>query len=325
MGNRRASSILGFALLGIGSLCLVFSVAFTSIILVFIGLVLTFSGGSLLFIELGISLAQLEHLRPPNPSQQSPKTRRRPSTLISYTLAIIGILSLGLAVAESSTILAFIGLGLTFWGAILLFIRPQGYVRSDLMDSTALSSLKTIDRVMVDQGFTEKGVYLPAHNPEKAVVFVPSEPFGRIPRAEELEGQTFVKNPRGIAMVPPGLALANLFEKELGVNLAECSLESLRERLPKVLIEDLEMVEDFDMQINGDVVRFKLVGSVYSDFCSQLRGLTKVSCSLGCPICSAMACVLTMATGRPVSFEADKFSPDARTIETSYRILEQEA
>jgi len=255
-------------------------------------------------------------------SQKTVHKRRPSSTIVGYVLVGIGGVSLVSAAVLTSTILTFTGLGLVFWGAILLFIRPQKYVQSDLMNSTALSSLRTIDRVMVDLGYTEKGVYIPAGNPEKAVVFVPSEPFTRIPKAREIEHQTFIKNPKGIAMIPPGLALANLIERGLGVNLSKCALETLRDRLPKLLIEDLEMVQDFEMQIDGNNVRFKFVESIYRDFCNQLRGSTRVSCALGCPICSAMACILTMTTGKPVSFEEDKYSTDGRILESSYRILE---
>jgi len=143
------------------------------------------------------------------------------SALIGYGLAGFGVLSLILSVAFTSTVVAFIGLGLTFWGALLLFIRPRHYVRSDLMDSTALSSLASIDRVITSLGYTQKGVYIPVSNPEKAVVFIPSHPLNKIPTMEQVERKTFVKDPEGIAMVPPGLALANLFERELGVKFSE--------------------------------------------------------------------------------------------------------
>ena len=247
---------------------------------------------------------------------------RQQSTISGYALVAAGALSLAISVYSSSTILAFIGLGLTFWGALLLFARPHTYVRSDLMDSTALSSLRTIDRVMTSLGYLEKGIYIPGGNPERAVVFVPSEPFARIPKAKEIEGQLFINDPKGIAMVPPGLALANLIEKELGLDLKECSLETLSQQLPKLLIEDLEMAKDFEMHVEGDEVRFKMDESIYSDFCHNLKDSTRVCAGLGCPICSAMACILAIATGKPVSFEGDKFSTDANSLESYYRILE---
>ena len=267
-------------------------------------------------------LAKMKELEKNNLRAKSHRKRRQPSTIAGYTMIATGILSLAFSVYASSTILVFMGLGLTFWGALLLFIRPQKYVRSVLMDSTALSSLRTIDRIMTDLGYLEKGIYIPRGNPERAVVFVPSEPFGRIPKAKEIEDQTFIKNPKGIAMVPPGLALANLIEKELGVDLRKCSLEALSERLPKLLIEDLEMAQNFEMHVNGDEVRFKFDESIYSDFCHKLSISTRVCAGLGCPICSAMACVLAISTGRPVSFEGDKYSADGKSLESTYRILE---
>jgi hypothetical protein len=269
--------------------------------------------------ELLVEMKQLEEV---NLHPAARIRRRVPSTIAGYSMFMVGILALASSAYFSSTILAFIGLGLTFWGALLLFIRPQKYVRSDLMDSTALSSLRTIDRVITSLGYLEKGIYIPGANPEKAVVFVPAEPFSRIPSAQEIGDQTFIRKPKGIAMVPPGLALANLIGGKLGVEFRKCSLETLRERLPKLLIEDLEIVQDLDMRLDGDQVRFKFVESIYSDFCQQLSSSTRVCSGLGCPICSAMACVLAISTNKPVLFEKDEYSSDRKTIESSYRILE---
>lgn len=254
-------------------------------------------------------------------TQISKRRHRSSSSLIGSGLAGFGGLSLILAVVFTSTVLAFIGLGLTFWGALLLFIRPRHYVRSDLMDSTALSSLTTIDRMITSLGYTQKGVYIPVSNPEKAVVFIPSQPLRKIPKIELVEKQTFVKDPEGIAMVPPGLALANLFERELGVKFTDWSLREMSERLPKLLIEDLEMVQDCTVNIDGDHVSFRFVESVYSEFCSKLRDSTKICSTLGCPMCSAMACVLAEVSHRPVEFDKDKYSTDGGTVESSYHIL----
>jgi hypothetical protein len=246
---------------------------------------------------------------------------RSSSTFIGYGLAGFGGLSLILAVVFTSTVLAFIGLGLTFWGALLLFIRPRHYVRSDLMDSTALSSLTTIDRMITSLGYTQKGVYIPVDNSEKTVVFIPSQPLKKIPKLEQVGKQTFLKDPEGIAMVPPGLALANLFERELKVKFSDLSLQEMSDRLPKLLIENLEMVQDCTIKIDGDYVMFTFVESVYSEFCSKLRASTKVCASLGCPMCSAMACVLAQVTHRPVEFDKDKYTTDGGTVESSYHIL----
>jgi len=254
-------------------------------------------------------------------AQTSKARHRSSSSLIGYSLGGVGGLSLVSAVVFTSTVLAFIGLGLTFWGALLLFIRPRHYVRSDLMDSTALSSLTTIDRMITSLGYTQKGVYIPVDNAEKAVVFIPAQPLKKIPNLDLVGKQTFLKDPEGIAMVPPGLALANLFERELKVKFSDWSLEKMAEQLPKLLIENLEMVQDCTIKIDGDKVNFTFVESVYSEFCNKLRSTTKVCSSLGCPMCSAMACVLAEVTHRPVEFDKDKYTTDGGTVESSYHIL----
>jgi hypothetical protein len=264
---------------------------------------------------------ELEKMQANVGTQISKRRHRSSSSLIGSGLAGSGALSLILAVVFTSTILAFLGLGLTFMGALSLFIRPRRYIRSDVMDSTALSSLKTIDRVITGLGYNEKGIYIPVGNPEKTIVFVPSHPLKQIPKAAQVENQTFVKNPEGITIVPPGMALANLFEKELGVKFSEWSLEKMTERLPKLLIEDLEMVQDCTIKTEGDRVSFRFVESVFSEFCGELKGTTKVCGSLGCPMCSAMACVLAEVSHRPVEFDKDKYSTDGGTVESSYIIL----
>jgi len=270
--------------------------------------------------ELVAKIEQLEKEKE-NLRSQVWKERKLPSMLAGYGLGGVGGIALILSVVYTSTVLAFIGLGLLFWGALLLFIRPRKYVRADLMDSTALSSLETVDRVVRSLGYTQKGVYIPVSNPEKAVAFIPSHPNSRIPTGEEIEKQTFVTDPEGIAMIPPGLALANLFERELGIRFNKATLQDLVEKLPKLLVEDLEMVQDCDIKIDGNNVRFRFKESIYTDFCNRLRATTKVCSSLGCPLCSAIACVLAQVSGRPVEFDKDNYSSDGRTVESSYNIL----
>lgn len=263
---------------------------------------------------------ELDKDREPLRIEANKGVRRSPG-VAGLVMAGVGTVSLILSLMLTSTVLAFVGLGLAFWGALLLFIRPRGYVRSDLMDSAALSSLRSIDRVITELGHKEKGIYIPARDPKKTVVFIPSGPLDRIPRPEEIENQTFVNDPKGIALVPPGLALANLAEREIG-DLSKWRLENLNDPLRKVLVDDLEMVQDFEMQVNGNNVRFRFVEPVYSGFCRKLKGSTAVCSSLGCPFCSAMACLVAQVSGRPVEFDRDNCSVDGRTVESAYHILQ---
>jgi hypothetical protein len=122
-------------------------------------------------------------------------------------------------------------------------------------------------------------------------------------------------------VAPPGLALSNLIEKKLHFDLRNCGVETLAEALPKVLVEDLEIVQDVEIEVAGDSVRVNLVDSIYADFCRELRDNQR-PCGLGCPMCSAMACLLTIATGKPVLFEEDReLGADGKTTQSNYRLI----
>jgi len=213
---------------------------------------------------------------------------------------------------------------LTFWGAVLLFVRPQKYVRSDLMNSTALSSVKAVDRFIVRLGYTEKGVYLPTGSQDGAIAFIPAQPLrkGALPSVEEIESRP-IGGANGVAVVPPGLGLASLIEQRLGRRFGEFTLERLRDRLPKVLTEDLEITDDFEMQVEKNTITMKLTASIYTDFCGKLKDCKRVCSALGCPMCSAMACVLAETTRKPVIFQEDREEPDTRIMYSTYKILDE--
>jgi amino acid permease len=61
-----------------------------------------------------------------------PKRQLKLITIICATLIILGALSLAISITYESQTLAFIGLGLLFWGAILLFIQPEKYIKKVL-------------------------------------------------------------------------------------------------------------------------------------------------------------------------------------------------
>ena len=249
------------------------------------------------------------------------QTQRRNTTLVGSLLLGIGLTVLAASVVLSSTILAFIGLGLTLWGTLAFFIQPKAYVSSDLMGATAISSLKTIDNMLLAMGYREKGVYIRAHDSDKAVVFLPSEPFSTIPQVSELGNEAaFLNDPAGVLVPPPGSALAALIEKKLGFKVKNCGVEVLAEALPKVLVEDLEIVKDVEIEVKDDYVKVKLYDSIYANFCYEVRETSR-RCALGCPMCSALANILAVATGKPVVYEEESESDDKKITESLYHLI----
>jgi len=249
------------------------------------------------------------------------KQRVEPSKIIASSLLAIGALALISSIAFFSSILAFIGLGLTFWGALFLFIRPVAYVKAKLLDSTTVSSLIAIDKILSEEACQGKGLHL-APKYKDGMVFIPANNEVAMPSADEIAGgKVFFENPQGVFLLSPGYGLTKLFEKELGVDFSKVDLNYLQKNLPKLLIEDLEVVEDFSINVDGEFVEVKMVGAVYQDLCREVKKLNNICLHIGCPICSAIGCALAKVTGNPVVFEGDKLSSDGKEIQARYRVI----
>lgn len=109
--------------------------------------------------------------------------------IIKYVMLFLGAASLIVSILYTSSILAFIGLGLTFWGALLLYIKPERYVRIDLLNSTTLSTLTTINQLIKESNPKGKAIYLPPRRLEEiktGKAFIPYKKEIHIPPPEEV-------------------------------------------------------------------------------------------------------------------------------------------
>lgn len=244
---------------------------------------------------------------------------------IGLSFLFSGIILIGLSIIHESTILMFISLALTFWGSLLLYVRPKQSVKSILLDSTTLSSLEALDQLINALEHKGKAIYLPPRSLEELKggrVFIPKNDVTTVPLIEnEKEQHVFTRNPNGILLTPPGVELANLFEEELGKNFAEVSPEYLAENLPKVFIEDLEIAKNCEISINKDLVTAKITGVIHDSLCKTLYAKSTICNTIGCPFSSAIACALTRSTGKPVVIEEHSFWERYKVVQVKYRIL----
>ena len=249
-----------------------------------------------------------------------------PKKYVCFILISGGLIALAFSINYASSILAFIGLSLVFWGGLLLYISPSNYVKSELLTSI-LSSVMNIDKVIKEKKLEGKGIYLPPKYlkaPESSIVFVPSKRDAPLPRPEEVsEEDLFSKNPKGLYLIPPGLSLSQLFEKTLGTTFTRTDLKFLQKNLPKLFIEDLEITEDLNIQTEDDIITVELIRNIFIDVCRESAKLEKIHESIGCPLCSAIACALAKATGKPITIEKEEQTKDGRTNKIQYRIMQE--
>jgi hypothetical protein len=233
----------------------------------------------------------------------------------------VGTLSLVSAVLTGSQILAFMGLGLAFWGALFFFIMPTKYVQGRLLGGAAISSYQTIDRIINDLKFKGHGYYIPpypknAYLPDhlkglkEMIVFVPAENDVQTPPIEETaKGKFLLNNSKGILIAPPGGGLLGEIEKDLKIDFNNMELNNLCEVLPRFILNNLSLAKDMEMNLEENQVNIKILDSIYKDLYSNEANLKSV-CILGCPIISAAACALAKATGKSVTVQELQVLPN---------------
>jgi len=248
----------------------------------------------------------------------------RTNRIIAFLTLLSGIALLALSAFYTSLISAVIGLALTFWGSILLYITPTKHVPLALLNAVAFPNLANIENLLTDSNLNAKGVYLPPKylkDFESSLVFIPSEPEKGLPKPGELdEDKLFSKNPKGLILTPPGLTLSKLFEKELGVSFTRTDLNYLKGRLTKLLVEDMEITDDAKIETENDSVTVEIKNHVLSEICRETRTLPRTHASVGCVLSSAIACALAKATGNPVTIEKEEQSELEKTTRIRYRI-----
>jgi len=262
---------------------------------------------------------------------------------ISAIMLVGGLVVLLVSGFRGSSTLAFIGLGLAFWGALLLYIRPEGYTRKELLNAVTLPPLATLNEMIQELNYRGEALYLPPKyfaNPESTRVYISKQKVATLPMPEliqKYETQHFVKNPEGLLLTPPGAELANIFEKKLGISFVRVDLEYLQRKMPK-LFEDLEIADNLEIEILAKTVaakarpfsllqteryavQVKITDPICKEVCEEPNRLTYICDRIGGPVCSAIGCALAKATGAPVIIESVQTSEDGKTVQTTYGIL----
>jgi hypothetical protein len=255
------------------------------------------------------------------------------SSRISVLFLISGIMSLIFSIPSESQILALIGLGLTFWAALFLLIKPVKLVGGSLLYSAAVSTYLTTDRIIKSLKNKGKIYYIPPYPKDvylphylkalkEVVVFVSVENDGEMPPIEEIaKGKFMSEKPKGVFLAPPGSGLLTQIEEEFHVDFTKMDLNELCTLMPSFILQDLNLAKEMEMKPKKNQVHLRIFDSLYKNLYNVQTNLKSVNL-LGCPIASAVACALAKTSGKTATIQKLQVSPDGLTIEVWYRIVQ---
>jgi len=258
---------------------------------------------------------------------------------IGITMVVLGVAALIASIVENSEIPAFIGLGLTFWGAILLYIQDQDYTPTKILDASVTPTLETLNETIKAFGYEGSPVYLPPKylkNLQDTKIFIPKQKGTTYPTPDQTQTDTLlIADPEGLLLTPPGADLVKLFEQTLATNFTLANLEYLQQNLPNLLIENLEIATK--LEIEGPTTSQSLNSKNAQDgtetthlnvtiATTPYRTLTKDQHlnSIGSPLTSAIACALAKATGQLVTITKQQTNQNGTETTIEFQLQKTE-
>jgi hypothetical protein len=238
-------------------------------------------------------------------------------------LLVAGAVLLFLSTIFVSSIFAFIGLGLIFWGLIFPYIRTEEYARKSLLDSTLHSQSALLNQMFKRLQYEGKAVYLPPKyfaDSDTVRVFVPMEKdlsqISELANMQEHEVDSSV-DASGFLLIPPGAELAKLFERILGTNFTRMNLKNIKSKISELLVDELEIAGKIEMRILNNDVFLKLENYRFYSLIEE----AEPELALGSILSSAIACAITKASGNPLRIEKQQISEIDHCLILNYRLL----
>jgi hypothetical protein len=270
--------------------------------------------------------------------------KRDSRTAVAAVLLLMGTLVLLWSIYLRITILAFIGLGLTFWGTLFLLLGTPREVESNLLYDAATSEYSTINRIVNDLNYVGEAIYMPPypksiHVPDhqkslkEPIVFISQKKNSKNLSSTENNfldlgsieergtGKFLLKNGMGLFLVPPGLGILKDIENSLKIDFTNMDIMQFCQIISQVLLERLNLAKSIETEKEGSIIKMKIRNSIYRNLFTTEDNLTSIHL-LGCPMTSAIAVGLTKASNKNVCIINEIVSNNNLVVEVWYKIYD---
>jgi hypothetical protein len=253
-----------------------------------------------------------------------PKTNRSGLIQIAeIVLLAIGILLVTLSFVGDSAFLVIFGVALIFWSLILFYITPSRHVPLSMLTASACANANNIERIIAEFDLENKGFYLPPQSlkdTQSGTVFIPKGQ-AILPAIEEITEKLVSNQKNGVFITPPGLALTQQFEKELGLSFTKMNLGQVQKIFSKLIVEKMDLADEAEMQVQDDLVTVMVKGSVLNEDCNENKSQLRTHELVGCLLSSGVACMLARASGKAVTIKSETHGLTSERITIVFQLF----
>jgi hypothetical protein len=256
--------------------------------------------------------------------RKNPEDPKLDSFLIAIIFIISGISLFVISVFSGSQIICFIGLGLTFWGALFVLAPPTKHVEASFLVTSSLPGYMNLDRMLnclisKNEAYNippcPDDVSLPEHlkGLKEMVTFIPAIYTDGIAEIEDIaKGKFLVDKPKGLLITSPGVSLLDKIEKKHKTDFAKIPPSELDVILPGSF-SSLYLAKEIEMTTNENEIILRINGSLYKNLYSPKYNLKSIKL-LGCPLVNAIACAIAKSTGKPTKIQELKTTSKGKSI-----------
>jgi hypothetical protein len=255
------------------------------------------------------------------------------SLQIGIVFLVLGVCLFFVSVFANSTVLCLVGLGLTFWGALMLLIPPPKHIEASYLITASLPDYMTIDRMLnyltsKNEAYNippcPKDVTLPEHleGLKQTVTFIPAEFSNGIAEIEDIaRGNFLIEKPRGLLITSPGIELLDKIEQKGKKDFTSIPEDELDETL-SYLLNELDLAKNIRISRTENNIRLEIYGSLYSNLYSQKYNLKSINL-IGCPLVNAAACAVAKCAGKPTTIRELKSDQNGKRITATFIIFDR--
>lgn len=221
-------------------------------------------------------------------------------------LIVIGIF---LIISHDDSIYLNIGFGAVFIGIFAIFVITEKTVPKKINNAQLLSNMEFLHSLTNNLDLNGNGLYIPAGgNLTKERVFIPLQDEEKYNLPPLDNNSVFITGTSGsslgVVLVPPGLGLLDLYEREFGINIEDIEIDELGQNL-QMITHGLDLVKDLSIKSEDKAhIRLKITPSKNNDICEGIvKNREKMCKQAGCPICSSILCAITRSLGKKIRIQ----------------------
>jgi hypothetical protein len=217
---------------------------------------------------------------------------------------LLGVLVMVISVIALLPALTPSGLGVFVIGILLAYLPLTPTVHSDELGEALLTIMNNLEKLLAAADPEASVTYLHPDDASAPLrIFIPmsSEVFNPQDSGSNPSPIAGMFSAKGLLLDPPGAFLLSVLERESGRDLWGAGLDDLEDVVKTGFVQSLELVSAAHMTFDEHRADFTLQGDTVWKFTERILEKSPVASNkVGCPLCSAAACLLAKSSQRDI-------------------------